>query len=172
MEAPKQHQKIITLLSIIIPVAVAALFGIKIDVKLPLFLPPIYASINALTAIILIIAFWAIKNGKRTLHEKLMKLAITLSVIFLILYIAYHITSNATPYGGAGALKYIYYFILITHIILSITIIPLVLITFSRALLQNFSAHKKIARFAFPLWLYVAMSGVLVYILISPYYHG
>lgn len=170
MESSKQHQKIITLLSIIIPVAVATLFEIKIDFKLPLFLPPIYASINAITAVILVVAFWAIKNGKRILHEKLMKSAIALSIIFLILYIAYHITSNATPYGGEGVLKYIYYFILITHIILSITIIPLVLITFSRALLQNFSAHKKIARIAFPLWLYVAISGVLVYILISPYY--
>lgn len=170
MEASKQHKKIITILSIFIPIAVAALFGIKIDVKLPVFLPPIYASINALTAIVLIIAFWAIKNGKRTLHEKLMKSAIGLSVVFLILYIAYHITSNATPFGGQGFIRYVYFFILMTHIILSIAIIPLVLITFSRALLQNFALHKKIARIAFPLWLYVAISGVLVYVLIAPYY--
>lgn len=170
MEASKRHQKIITILSVLIPIAVAALFGIKINVTLPVFLPPIYASINALTAVILITAFWAIKNGKRTLHEKLMKLAISLSVVFLIFYIAYHITSNATPFGGEGFLRPVYFFILITHIVLSIIIIPLVLISFSRALLHDFSAHKKIAQLAFPLWLYVAVSGVLVYILISPYY--
>lgn len=170
MSSVNQHQRIITTLSIVIPIAVAALFGIKINVKLPLFLPPIYASINALTAVVLITAFWAIKNGRRTLHETLMKLAISLSVLFLVLYIAYHITSNTTPFGGLGFIKYVYYFILITHIILSIAIIPLVLVSFSRALLHNFIAHKKIARIAFPLWLYVAVSGVLVYILISPYY--
>lgn len=170
MESPKRHKKIITLLSIVIPIAVASLFSIKINVTLPIFLPPIYALINALTAIILMTAFWAIKNKKRTLHERLMKLAISLSVVFLILYSAYHMTSNTTPFGGEGLIKYVYYFILITHIVLSISIIPLVLITFSRALLQNFSAHKKIARLAFPLWLYVTISGVLVYVLISPYY--
>ena len=170
MLSAKHHQKIITALSILIPIAVAALFGIKINAKLPLFLPPIYASINALTAVVLITAFWAIKNGKRLLHETLMKLAIGLSSLFLVLYIAYHITSNTTSFGGVGFIKYAYYFILITHIILSIVIIPLVLISFSRALLNNFIAHKNIARLAFPLWLYVAISGVLVYILISPYY--
>ncbi len=170
MKKAKKHRKIITTLSIVLPIVVAALFGIKIDLKLPIFLPPIYAIINAITALVLIMALWAIKNGKRKLHENLMKLAIILSISFFILYITYHITSNPTPYLGKGWLKYIYFFILISHIILSIVLIPLVLISFSRALLKNFSLHKRIAKITFPIWLYVAVSGVLVYISISPYY--
>jgi putative membrane protein len=170
MDTYKKHQRLITILSIIIPLAVAVLFGVKIDYQLPIFLPPIYASINAFTALVLIGALFAIKKGNKSLHEKLMKSAIVLSGLFLVLYIAYHITSDATHFRGTGFIKYVYYFILITHIVLSITVIPFVLITLSRALLKDFTKHKKIARITFPLWLYVAISGVLVYILIAPYY--
>jgi len=170
MDEATKHRKIITTLSIILPIVVAALFSVKINIHLPIFLPPIYATINAITALVLIIALWAIKNKKQKLHENLMKLAILLSISFLILYITYHISSNPTRYLGTGWLKYTYFFILISHILLSIIVIPLVLISFSRALLKNFRHHKKIARMAYPIWLYVAVSGVLVYILISPYY--
>lgn len=170
MTASKNHKKIITVLSIIIPLVVALLFGVKLDVRLPVFLPPIYAAINAFTALVLIASFWAIKNGKQEFHKKLMLTAISLSAVFLILYIAYHMTSDPTHFGGEGFVKYVYYAVLISHIILSIAVIPLVLITFSKALLSDFKAHKKMARIAFPLWLYVAISGVLVYILIAPYY--
>jgi putative membrane protein len=167
----KKYNKWIVILSIVIPVVVAALFGIRIPNVEPLsFLPPIYASINGLTALILISAFWAIKKKKISLHERLMKTAIICSILFLLMYIAYHMTSDSTAYGGEGALKYIYYFILITHIILSIIVIPFVLITYVRAITKNFEKHKKIARITWPLWLYVAISGVLVYIMISPYY--
>ena len=166
----KKYNKLIIVLSIIIPVAVAALFGIKIDAELPIFLPPIYASINALTALVLIIAVWAIKNKKRNLHENLMKFAIALSIVFLIMYVAYHMTSDSTKFGGEGAIKYLYYFVLLTHILLSIIVIPFVLITFVRAITKNFEKHKKIAKITFPLWLYVAISGVIVYLMISPYY--
>ena len=167
----KKYNKLIIALSIIIPVAVAALFGIKIDAELPVFLPPIYASINAITAVVLIIAVWAIKNKKRNLHENLMKTAIGLSVLFLIMYVAYHMTSDSTKFGGEGAIKYLYYFVLLTHILLSIIVIPFVLITFARAITNNFEKHKKIAKITFPLWLYVAISGVVVYLMISPYYN-
>ncbi len=170
MDTSKKHKKLITLLSVVIPLTVAALFGVKIDVDLPVFLPPVYAAINAFTALVLVAAVLAIKNKNRILHQRLMILAISLSALFLILYVAYHMTSNATHFGGEGFVKYLYYFILVSHIILSITVIPLVLVTFSRALQQDFNRHKKIARLAFPLWLYVAVSGVLVYILIAPYY--
>jgi len=170
METTKKHKLIITVLSVVVPTVVAVLFGVKIDYTLPVFLPPIYATINALTAVVLIAALWAIKNGKQLLHEKLMKTALSLSVIFLVLYIAYHMTSESTHFGAEGYIKYVYYFILISHIILSIVVIPLVLITFSRALLGDFKRHQKMARMAFPLWLYVAVSGVLVYIMIAPYY--
>ena len=167
----KKYNKWIVVLSIVIPLAVAALFGVRIPNVEPLsFLPPIYASINALTALVLVTAFWAITGKKIKLHKRLMTTAIMLSALFLIMYVAYHMTSDSTKFGGEGAIKYIYYFILITHIILSVVVIPFVLITYVRAITNNIEKHKKIARITFPLWLYVAISGVLVYILISPYY--
>lgn len=170
LEAEKKYNKWILILSIAIPLVVAILFGVKIDAELPIFLPPIYASINALTALLLVIAFLAIRSGKRKLHENLMKTCIVLSVLFLIMYVAYHMTSDSTKFGGEGTIKYLYFFILITHIFLSIAVIPFVLITYVRAITNNIERHKKIARITFPLWLYVAVSGVIVYILISPYY--
>jgi putative membrane protein len=166
----KKYNKLIVVLSIAIPLAVAVLFGVKIDVQLPVFLPPIYATINAFTAVVLIAAFVAIKNKNLTLHERLMKFAIALSVVFLVLYVLYHMTSDSTKYGGEGAIQYVYYFILLTHILLSIAVIPFVLITYVRAITNNIEKHKKIAKITFPLWLYVAITGVVVYIMISPYY--
>ena len=107
----KKYNKWIVILSIVIPVVVAVLFGVKIPNVEPLsFLPPIYASINGVTALVLVMAFWAIKNKKIKLHEGLMKFAIMLSVAFLIMYVAYHMTSDSTKFGGEGSIKYIYYF--------------------------------------------------------------
>jgi len=166
----KKYNKPIIILSIAIPLVVAILFGVKIDFKLPIFLPPIYATINAITSVILVFAVWAVKSKKLKLHEYLMKTAIGLSVVFLVLYVAYHMTSNSTTFGGEGIVKYIYYVVLISHIVLSIVIIPFVLITFARAITNDIERHKKIARITFPLWLYVAVTGVVVYIMISPYY--
>lgn len=167
----KKYNKLIVVLSVLIPVAVAVLFGIKIPNVEPLsFLPPIYATINGFTAVLLVIAFIAIKNKKIKLHENVMKTAIGCSVAFLVMYVAYHMTSDSTKFGGEGVIKYIYYFVLITHILLSIIIIPFVLITYVRAITNNIEKHKKIAKITFPLWLYVAISGVIVYIMISPYY--
>jgi putative membrane protein len=139
-------------------------------VQLPVFLPPIYATLNAFTAVLLVLAFWAIKNKKITLHEKLMKTAIGFSVLFLVLYVAYHMTSDSTKFGGEGTIKTVYFVILITHIILSVIVIPFVLVTYVRAITNQVELHKKIARFTFPLWLYVAVTGVVVYVMISPYY--
>ena len=175
LQEEKKYNKWIVALSVIIPLAVAALFGIKlkdfgIDVEPLTFLPPIYAAINAVTAIVLVYAVISIKKGQRKQHENLMKFAITLSVLFLVMYVAYHMTSDSTKFGGEGAIKYIYYFILITHIVLSVAVIPFVLITYVRAITNNFERHKKIAKITFPLWLYVAVTGVIVYIMISPYY--
>ena len=167
----KKYNKLIVVLSVVIPIVVAILFGVKIPNVEPLsFLPPIYATINGLTAIILIVAFIAIKNKNIVLHENLMTTAIWCSVVFLVMYVAYHMTSDSTKFGGEGAIKYIYYFILITHILLSIIIIPFVLITYVRAITNNIERHKKIAKITFPLWLYVAVTGVIVYVMISPYY--
>lgn len=161
----------IWIISVVVPLAVAFLFGYKIPDAEPLyFLPAIYACINGFTALLLILALIAIKNGKRALHQKLMNGCIVLSVLFLVLYLAYHMTSDSTAFGGEGAIRYVYYFILISHILLSVAVIPLVLITYSRAYLGDYDKHRRWARFTFPIWLYVAVSGVLVYLMISPYY--
>jgi len=175
MEATLKEEKRIklwiTILSIGIPLVVAILFGYKIPDAKPLtFLPPIYATINGLTAILLVIAVMAIKNGKRRLHQNIMTGCIVLSALFLVMYVAYHMTSDSTPYGGEGAVRYLYFFILISHIFLSIVIIPLVLITYSKTYLKDFKAHRKWAKYTFPIWLYVAVTGVVVYLMISPYY--
>lgn len=167
----KKQNKLIVALSIVIPIAVALLFKIRVPgVERLGFLPPIYATINAITAVLLVLAVIQIKKGNRRAHEKLIKIAMSFSVLFLLLYVAYHATSDATSYGGEGALKYIYLFILITHIVLSIVVIPFVLFTYARAINMDFERHKKLARITFPLWLYVAVTGVVVYLMISPYY--
>lgn len=185
----KKYSKLIIAVSIVIPTLVAILFAVKlkdfgINVEPLSFLPPIYATTNGITAIVLVWAVIAIKNGKRKLHERLMTFAIALSLAFLAMYVAYHMTADSTKFGDLnhdgildlaetakiGALRYIYFFILITHILLSIAIIPLVLITYVRALAQRFDRHRKIAKITFPLWLYVAVTGVVVYLMIAPYY--
>ena len=161
----------IILVSITIPVVVAFLFRIRLEnVQSLSFLPPIYAAVNGYTAIILLVALWAIKNRKINLHEQMMKTAIGLSLAFLIMYVAYHLTSDPTPFGGEGPIKTVYYIILISHIVLSVAIIPLVLISFVRGISQQFTQHRKIARITFPIWLYVTVTGVIVYYMISPYY--
>lgn len=167
----KRFNRGITIISIIIPIVVAALFRVRLPNVEPLsFLPPIYATINGVTAFLLIVAVLAIKNGKRQLHQNIMTGCIALSFVFLVMYIAYHMTSDSTPFGGEGVIKYFYYFILLTHIILSVAIIPLVLLTYARAYLKNFERHRKLAKITFPIWLYVAVTGVVVYIMIAPYY--
>ena len=167
-----KYKNWIIVISVAIPVVVAILFGIRLEnVKSLSFLPPIYAAVNGYTAIILLFALWAIKNRKINLHEQLMKTAIGLSLVFLIMYVAFHLTSDPTPFGGEGWVKNVYYFILISHILLSITIIPLVLISYVRAITQQFTLHRKITRITFPIWLYVTITGVIVYLMISPYYN-
>ncbi|WP_435625866.1 DUF420 domain-containing protein [Flagellimonas sp.] len=167
----KRYNRLITIVSVVTPVVVALLFGYKIPNAEPLsFLPPIYATTNGITAVLLVLAVVAIKNGKRKQHQNLMTTCIALSALFLIMYVAYHMTSESTKYGGEGFLRYIYFFILITHITLSIVIIPLVLKTYSKAYLKDFAAHRKWAKYTFPIWLYVAITGVVVYLMISPYY--
>lgn len=171
----KKYNKIIIILSVAIPVVVAILFGVKlkdygVDIEPLTFLPPIYATINGITAVLLITAVIAIKKGNRVLHERLMKLAIACSVVFLLMYVAYHMTSDSTPFGGEGVIRFVYFFILISHILLSIVVIPLVLFTYIKALAERFDKHKNLAKITFPIWLYVAVTGVIVYLMISPYY--
>lgn len=181
--------KFIIAVSIIIPVVVAVLFSVKLkdfgyDVKPLSFLPPIYATINGITAIILVLGVRAIMSGKQKLHQRLMTTAICLSVSFLVMYVAYHMTADSAIFGDTnhdgirdsaetqvvGSLRFFYYFLLLTHIMFSIIVIPFVLVTYVRALAERFDRHRRIAKITFPIWLYVAVTGVIVYWMISPYY--
>src|SRR5690554_2022666 len=164
----KSFKRLIVALSIIIPLAVALLFEIKVEGLDFSFLPPIYATINGITAVLLVSAVIAVKNKKFNLHQNLMKTALFCSLMFLVLYVLYHISSHSTPYGGE--FPGIYYTILISHIILSIGVVPLVLFSYFYAWQGDFQRHKKWTRFSFPIWLYVAVTGVIVYLMISPYY--
>jgi putative membrane protein len=171
----QKYSKLIVLVSILIPVVVAILFGVKLkdlgyDVEPLSFLPPIYATINGITAVVLVSAVVAIKKGNKDMHQRLMTLAIALSLAFLVMYVAYHMTADSTKFGGEGFIRLVYFFLLISHILLSIAVIPLVLITYVRALAAKFDQHKKIAKITFPIWLYVAVTGVIVYLMIAPYY--
>ena len=175
LKIEKKYNIWIWILSIAIPVVVAILFSVNLhdlgyDVKPLSFLPPIYATINGITAVLLVAAVSAIKKGNEKLHERLIKVCIACSIAFLGMYVAYHMTSVETKFGGEGALRYIYFFILITHILLSIIIIPFVLVTFVRGISGSYERHKKLARITYPMWLYVAVTGVIVYLMISPYY--
>jgi putative membrane protein len=185
----KRYRGAIIALSVLIPLVVAFLFSVQlkdfgVQVAPLTFLPPIYATINGITALLLLLAVFQIKKGNKKAHQKLMTLAITCSVVFLLMYVAYHMTADSTKFGDSnadgvfdavekakvGATRFFYFFILITHILLSIVIIPLVLFTYVRALSARFDKHKKLAKITFPIWLYVAVTGVIVYLMISPYY--
>lgn len=161
-------KKLIYAVSIIVPIAVAALFSIRIEGVDLSVLPLIYATLNGATAVLLIFALLAIKQKNMKLHALLMRTSLVLSVFFLLCYIAYHITSLPTPYGGEFGM--IYYPLLIGHIFLSVAVIPLVLLSYLWAWAGDFKRHKKWTRFSFPIWLFVAVSGVVVYLMISPYY--
>ena len=164
----KRFKLLITIASIAIPVVVAVLFKVKIEGVDFSFLPPIYAGINGLTAILLVFALLAIKSGKRSLHERIIKVCLVLSLLFLASYVAYHMTSDPTVYEGNAAI--VYYFILISHVLLSIAVIPMVVFSYLFAYQENFVKHKKWTKITWPLWFYVAVTGVVVYWMISPYY--
>ena len=165
---------VITILSILIPVVVALLMVIpKRDAlgalnvsSLPLF----HATLNGTTAFMLLLGFYFIKNKKIALHRFSMLTAFALSSVFLISYVIYHYTTPPTLFRGEGTVRMVYFFILITHIILATAIVPLVLLSIYRGLSGQIEKHKKISRWTFPIWLYVAITGVVVYLMMSPYY--
>lgn len=164
----KNFRLIIYVLSVAIPVVVAALFKVRIENVDLGFLPPIYAGINGLTALLLIIALAAIKAKNIKVHKLMINCSLGLSLLFLAMYVAYHMTSDPTPY--LGEFGYIYYPLLVSHIVLSVAVIPVVLFTYLFAWQGDFVKHKKWTRFAWPVWFYVATTGVIVYFMISPYY--
>lgn len=163
----------IRILSIAIPVAVAVLLGLPTKLNLGdwvYVLPDVIGVINTLTAVALVAAFVAVKNKRIDLHKKFNGLAFVLGAVFLVCYVLYHASAESTPYGGEGPIRYVYYFLLISHILLSIGVVPLVLLAFYYALNGMIDRHKKIVKYTFPIWLYVSVTGVAVYLMISPYY--
>ncbi len=142
-------------------------FNIGIDFS---FLPPLHASLNALAAVMLVFALYFIKNGQVENHRKAIYAAMVCSALFLVSYVLYHFTTPETKYGGEGALRTVYFILLLTHVVLAAVILPFILLTFTRAYTNQFERHKKMARWVFPLWLYVAISGPICYLMLKPYY--
>lgn len=169
----KQARILIGIVSFVVFVAVVILSRVKLEVELG-FDVHIFARINAVlnsaVAVLLVAALAAVKQKKYELHKRLMLVAIVLSALFLISYIAHHLLADSTSHGGEGIVHTIYLIILITHIFLAAIILPFILFTAYRALIAEWPAHKKIARITWPIWFYVAVTGVLVYLMISPYY--
>lgn len=175
-QSPKQRnfKPTIITLSIVINLLVAILFFLpgsqRFDHLDLTILPMFNALFNSFTFIFLIMALWAIMRKDIKLHRGFIFAAFTTTFLFLITYVTYHYLAESTAYGGEGLLRYIYFFILITHIILAIVIVPLALTTVARGLNMQVERHRKIARWTMPIWLYVSFTGVVVYLMISPYY--
>lgn len=159
-------------ISVLIPAIVTVLYVLpRPDHGLDLsFLPFLNACINSTCTFVLIAGGIAIKQGHWKVHRGLMITAVLLSILFLISYVSYHATHEPTSYGGVGWMASFYYFVLISHIILAAAIVPLVLISLYRAYRKDFEGHRRIARWTLPIWLYVTISGVLVYLMIAPFY--
>lgn len=170
MKKTKNYTGLIIAVSIILPLAIAGLFFVELKGGNFWFLPACNATLNGTTFFVLIAAVREIKRGDREKHKKLMLTAIGLSVLFLISYVTYHATMPTVKYPGDSLLRNVYLFVLASHILLSMVVVPLVLISLSRGLSEKFDKHKKIARIAFPIWLYVTFTGVVVYFMISPFY--
>lgn len=134
------------------------------------WLPPFYSTLNAIVAMCLIAALYFIKKKDVTKHKISIFFALGLSILFLLCYVIYHFTTPETKYCGVGTIRYLYFFILITHIILAGVILPFILITFNRGILMQIARHKAFARWVYPLWLYVAMTGPIVYLMLKPCY--
>lgn len=166
-------QAVIIAVSLIVFIAVVLLKQVQIPVD-PSFDVHIFARINAginsLVSLLLVAGLAAVKNGRYQLHKRLMGAAIVLSILFLLSYIAHHLLAGDTRYGGEGGIRYLYFFILVSHIFLAAVILPFILFTSYRALVAEWPAHRKLARVTWPVWFYVSVTGVLVYWMISPYY--
>lgn len=169
----KKAKLFIYTLSLLVFTAVVFLSKYKLDVDLGFdvhVFAKINAIINSMVAVLLLAGLFTAKQKKYELHKKIMLTAILLSVLFLLSYIAHHLLAGDTKYGGEGIGKVIYYLILFTHIPLAGIVLPVILFTAYRALIGEYEKHKKLVRITWPLWFYVAVTGVLVYLIISPYY--
>lgn len=133
-------------------------------------LPPFHAVVNALVAGFLVVSLVCIKLGKVRLHRATMMTAMLLSVLFLLSYVAYHMTNDPTRYGGEGMMRTVYFILLITHILFAAVSLPFILFTFIAAWTNRFAVHKRLARWVYPMWLYVAVTGPVCYLMLRPYY--
>lgn len=170
-EQQKKLNLIVTVISIALPLVVAILFGVRLDINLPFnphLLPMINAVLNGSSALMLIAALIAVKQKNIKMHSRLIYVAMGLSLVFLLLYVFYHIVTDSTKYEGD--MGYVYYPILITHIILAAIQAPFVLFAFLYGFTGQIEKHKKLVKFSYPIWLYVCISGVICYLMISPYY--
>lgn len=169
-----KYKIILGILAAVVPLLVAILHYFPNAFRIPgaevKFLPALNAVLNSLTAICLLLGFYFIRNKQVARHRAMMATAFMLGGIFLISYVVYHSQVDSTRFGGVGAIRYIYFFLLLTHIALAVVTVGLVLFTLYFALTEQFTKHRKIARWAFPVWLYVSVTGVIVYFMISPYY--
>ncbi|AKD57791.1 DUF420 domain-containing protein [Spirosoma radiotolerans] len=178
MEAlqPVKEQKanqVITVLSLAIPIAVAILLGIRQKVDLgpwTTYLPHLNGIINSITSVLLIVGFYFIRQKNIVAHKRTMLAAFSFGALFLVSYVLYHLTNESTPFGGQGWIRPVYYFLLVSHIVLSVVVVWFVLRAVYFALSGQISRHKKTVKYAFPIWLYVSVTGVIVYLLIRPYY--
>lgn len=170
-----QLEKRLNIAAYIVSAAVLFLVALMRQVKINLgvdfsFLPPFHATLNALTAVVLVAAYIQIRRGKVENHRRLIYTAIGMSALFLLSYVLYHFTTEETKFGGQGLIRYVYFFILITHVTLAAAIFPFILLTFNRAYTAQYTRHKRMARWVFPIWLYVAITGPICYLMLLPYY--
>ena len=171
IELEKRLNVVAYVVSALVLLLVGAMRRYKIDIGIDFsFLPPIHASLNALCAVILLLAFYFIKNKQVENHRRAIYAAMACSALFLISYVLYHFTTPETTYKGQGPMRTVYFFFLITHVVLAGAILPFILLTFTRAYTNQFERHRKMARWVFPLWLYVAVTGPICYLMLRPYY--
>jgi putative membrane protein len=173
LENKNSSLKVINIISIVVPIVVAVLLGIRTKFDLGDWtknLPGFNAIINSLTAFFLIIGLYFIKSKNISLHKAFMTFAFGLGGIFLVSYVLYHLSNPSTSYGGQGFVRYFYYFNLITHISASLVVLPFVLRAYYFGFYRMDEQHRKVTKIAFPIWLYVSITGVIAYLMISPYY--
>lgn len=169
----KMARLLILTVSAVVFMAVVILKNVKLNIQ-PGFNVHVFATVNAvinsIVSVLLLAALNAVKKGNYRSHKKLMITSMMLSILFLVSYIAHHLLSGNTVFGGTGTIRYIYFFILITHIFLAAVILPFILFTAYRGLVAEWPAHRKLAKITWPIWFYVSVTGVAVYLMISPYY--
>jgi len=174
-DSSKLLKRLFIVISILIPVVVGVLLyipkGEMTSTSNWIYTLPFYnAIINTLTSILLILGFYFVKSGQVRFHKASMITAFLLGALFLVFYVIYHSNAESTKFGGEGAVRFVYFFFLITHILLAFIVVPLVLSAIYFAVSQKIEQHRRIVKYTFPVWLYVSVTGVIVYLMISPYY--